>query len=206
MKRFFWFIAVCFLGIVSCVSGPEPLPQEPAPVVQPAPVAPVPVTPAPVVVAPVVPEPVAPPPPEPESPPVEEVFDSTSLSDADISRIEAEVRQFIANLTQIIRRKDYKGWNSNLDTDYFSEISSPAFLERISNEPRLKSQKKVLTSAEDYFTNVIVPSRANDRVDDVSVISETRAKAYTTTGSSTYLLYNLAKMEGSWMIVDPSKP
>jgi hypothetical protein len=188
MKRFFWFTVVCFLGIVSCVSGPEPLPEAPAPVVRPEPV----------VQAPVVPEPVAPPPPEPESPPVEEIF---ILTNEVIASTRADIQQFVGNLNQIIRRRDYKGWADNLDTEYLSEISSPAFLERISNEPRLKSQKKVLKSAEDYFTNVIVPSRANDRVDDIEFITETKVRAYTVTpDKQRFVLYNLVRADNSWKI------
>jgi len=60
-------------------------------------------------------------------------------------------------------------------------ISSPAFLARVSESARLKNQKIVLRDLKDYFMYVVVPSRANDRVDDIEFIGQNRVKAFTVT-------------------------
>jgi hypothetical protein len=189
MKRYFWFIALCFLGIVSCVSEPETQPEAPVqPVIQ-----------APVVV----PEPVTPVLAAPESPPVEVPFDSAHIAQEVYDSTKVDVQQFIENLNQIIRRKDYRGWSSNLGESYLARINSPEYLNNVSQQPRLKTQKIVLNSAEDYFINVVVPSRANDRVDDIDFVSEETVRAYTLTSAGQRLrLYMLEKVGGSWKIVD----
>jgi hypothetical protein len=157
-------------------------------------------------VAPVVPEPVAPPPPEPESPPVEEVFDSTNVSEEVYLSTKADIQRFAENLNEIIRRRDYQGWIANLDADYLEEMSSPEYLEETSNNPsyRLKTQKIVLKTLQDYFTHVIVPSRANDKVGDIEFISPTRVKAFAVTSNNQKLrLYELVNIAGVWKIASP---
>jgi hypothetical protein len=67
----------------------------------------------------------------------------------------------------------------------------------------LKNQKIVLKSLEDYFLYVVVPSRANDRVDDIEFIGQNRVKAYTITSKGQRLrLYELEKTAGNWNIVN----
>jgi hypothetical protein len=208
MKRFFWFIAVCLLGISSCVSGPDPLPEEPAPVIQPEPVAPA--APAPVVAEPaapepVAPEPVAPPSPEPEIPPVEASFDFSNVTEEVFKHTEVDIQQLIANLNEIIRRKDYQGWVSNLDESYFAEKNSRAYLDGISNNAVFKRQNIVLRTARDYFNYVVVPSRTNDHVDRIDIDSEREVvKAYqnTSDGRQQLLLYELKNVDGAWKIAN----
>jgi hypothetical protein len=190
MKQHFLFISLCFLGILSCVSEPETQPEAPVqPVIQ-------------VPVAPVV-EPAAPVLAEPEIPPVEVPFDSTHVAQEIYDSTKVDVQQFIENLNQIIRQKDYRGWSSNLGELYLARINSREYLNNVSQQPRLKSQKIVLNSAEDYFINVVVPSRANDRVDDIEFVSEEAVRAYTVTPAGQRLrLYLLEKVGSSWKIVD----
>jgi hypothetical protein len=189
MKRTLLFIAICLLGILSCVSGPEPLAEVPA--VQPKPV-PV-IQPEPVVQA--VPEPPAP--PAPESPPAVVHFDSVDVPEEVYTSTKVDVQQFIGNLNQIIRRKDYKGWISNLDESYLSTISSSEYLKSRSR------QGFTLRNAEDYFTRVVVPSRANDHIEDIEFVTETPVKAFTVTPNGQRLrLYELNSVGGTWKIVN----
>jgi hypothetical protein len=135
--------------------------------------------------------------------PEEEEFDPGSISQEVFDSTKVDVQQFIADLNQIIRRKDYETWVFHLGSDYFTKMSSPENLAQISEQPRLKTQKIVLTSPYDYFIYVVVPSRANDRVDDIEFISPTRVKAYTVTPNGQRLrLYDLENSENTWKIIN----
>jgi hypothetical protein len=132
-----------------------------------------------------------------------EDFDPGSISEEKFASTKAEVQRLIENLNQIIRARDYEAWVSHLGTEYFAEKNSPAYLAQISEQPRLKTQKIVLNSAQDYFTHVVVPSRANDRVDDIEFVSPTRVKAYTVTANGQRLrLYDLENSGNAWKIIN----
>jgi hypothetical protein len=194
MKWFFPFIVISLLGIVSCGSQPDV--QAPA-----AQAAPEPIVQAPVVQAPAAPAPVV---QAPVSPPAAVPFDNTSVSEEVYTSTKVDVQQFIRNLNGIIRKKDYKGWSAYLSESYLAEISSQEYLANISNSPGFKRQKIVLRTAEDYFKHVVVPSRANDRVDDIEFLSETRVKAITEAPNGQRLrLYDLeTAADGTWKIIN----
>jgi hypothetical protein len=118
-----------------------------------------------------------------------------------------EVQHFIEGLNRIISRRDYKSWKAALSPEYFDKISSPENLQQVSELPAMKTRRIVLKDAEDYFINVVVPSRANSRVDDIEFIGEHRVKAFTivttTSGEEQRLrLYDLEKTENIWKIID----
>ncbi|MDR0623163.1 MAG: hypothetical protein LBG10_01895 [Treponema sp.] len=144
---------------------------------------------------------------KPESPkaaePAAEVFDPGSISREVFDSTKVDVQQFIQNLNAIIRGRDYNAWVSHLGDDYYAEKSSPQYLSQVSEQPRLKTQKIVLSSAQDYFIHVVVPSRQNDRVDDIEFVSPTRVKAYTVTPNGQRLrLYDLESSENTWKIIN----
>ncbi|MDR2942594.1 MAG: hypothetical protein LBV17_08395 [Treponema sp.] len=118
-----------------------------------------------------------------------------------------DVQHFIEKLNQTIRKKDYKAWKAALSTEYFNKISSPENLQQVSELPAMKTRRITLKTAEDYFINVVVPSRANSRVDDIEFIGENRVKAFTVTtnkaGEEQRLrLYDLEKTGNMWKIID----
>jgi len=118
-----------------------------------------------------------------------------------------DVQHFIEKLNQTIRKKDYNSWKSALSKEYFDKISSPENLQQLSELPAMKTRRITLKSAEDYFINVVVPSRANSRVDDIEFIGEHRVKAFTVTTNSAgeeqrLRLYDLEKTGNIWKIID----
>jgi hypothetical protein len=134
--------------------------------------------------------------------PVEE-FNPDSISQEVFDSTKTDVQHFIQSLNSIIRSRDYKTWISHLGDEYFAEKSSPGYLAQISEQPRLKTQKIVLNSPQDYFIHVVVPSRANDRVDDIEFVSPTRVKAYTVTANGQRLrLYDLESEGNTWKIIN----
>jgi hypothetical protein len=121
-----------------------------------------------------------------------EVFDTTKL----------EVQNLIEELNGIIRSKNYEAWVIYLDSGYLGYINSPEGLKELNESPRLQSQKIILKDARDYFTHVVVPSRADDRIDDIDFISPTRVKAFTVGVRGQRLrLYELEKTPNGWKIL-----
>jgi len=134
-------------------------------------------------------------------------FDTKTVSQAQHDSTLDEVQHFIGSLNDIISKRNYNAWKAALSQDYFKEISSSQFLEQISDSPAMKTRNIVLKTPEDYFTNVVVPSRANSRVDDIEFIGTNRVKAFTVSKNRAgeeqrLVLYDLEKMGNSWLIVN----
>ena len=135
--------------------------------------------------------------------PVEDVFDPLSISKEVFDTTKAYVQVLISKLNLIIRGKDYSAWVYYLGPEYHAALSSAEFLKRVSESPILKNQNIILSSLRDYFNYVVVPSRANDRVDDIEFISQNRVKAFTIDSKGQRLrLYDLEKTEQGWKIVN----
>jgi len=191
MKRilsFFVFFSVLILAI-SCGSAPVIDSEPPQP--QPAPA---------VVAAPVV---VETPPPAKEA----AVFNPEAVSREKYNSTKIEVQQFIEKLNTIISNKNYEAWKASLSEDFFAEISSPVFLNEANEMGGMKSRGIILRTPRDYFNNVVVPSRANSRVDDIEFISENRVKAFTImtnrSGQVQRLrLYDLEQSGDIWKIIN----
>ena len=130
-------------------------------------------------------------------------FDPNNVPEAVFNTTKLEVQQFIGNLNDIIRARDFQTWTTHLGTAYLNMMKTPDFLSRMSSSARLKSQHIVLGSVEDYFTYVVIPSRANDRVDDIEFVSPRRVKVYTINDKGQRLrLYDLEKTGDMWKIVN----
>jgi hypothetical protein len=126
----------------------------------------------------------------------------------------AEVQHLMEELNRAVRTRNYTSWRSHLSEDYLNEISSPEFLANASESPILKSRRIVLKSVNDYFINVVVPSRANSRVDMIEFVTPDRVKAFyidtvtrkvnnqEVTETRNLRLYELTKIDGKWKIVN----
>jgi len=141
------------------------------------------------------------------SAPQSNAFDPTKISQQHYDTTREEVRRFIESMNRIIRERKFEEWKANLSPEYFAEISSAENLRSLSEQPAMKSRRIVLKTAEDYFMYVVVPSRANLRVDDIEFISMNRVKALTFTKNSagedvSLRLYDLEKIDNSWTIIN----
>jgi hypothetical protein len=139
------------LSAISCGTSPE---ADTEPVQRPGPAEPVPAA---------------------DNPPARD-FDPGNVSRDIYDITKAEVEQLVEKLNVIIAERDYDAWVSYLDDGYFGKISSPAFLQEISDSDFMKMQKKVIRTPREYFLNVVVPSRSNNRVDDIAFITENRVR------------------------------
>jgi hypothetical protein len=136
-----------------------------------------------------------------------EAFDPTKISQEQYNATRDEVQKFIEEQNKNIRNKNFEAWKASLSPEYFAEISSAENLRRISELPGMKTRKITLKTARDYFDNVVVPSRADLRVDEIEFISVNRVKAFTITtnkaGEEQRLrLYDLEKIGNSWTIIN----
>jgi hypothetical protein len=135
--------------------------------------------------------------------PVAEPFDPASITKEEYDSTKSDIQALIQELNTIIRNQNYNAWVDHLGPKYMAAISSPAFLARVSESARLKNQKIVLRDLKDYFMYVVVPARANDRVDDIEFIGQNRVKAFTVTEKKQRLrLYDLEKTDQGWKIVN----
>ncbi|MDR1575230.1 MAG: hypothetical protein LBS37_04415 [Treponema sp.] len=133
----------------------------------------------------------------------EPVFDPVTISEEVFNSTKIDVQRFIENLNQIIRSRNYDAWRVAISDGYFDKISSLEFLAAVSEQPAMKTRNIVLKSPQDYFNNVVVPSRANDRVDDIEFVGQHRVKAYTVTPNGSRLrLYDLETTENTWIIIN----
>jgi hypothetical protein len=148
----------------------------------------------------------------------ENIFDPDNISDEVFLAAKADITALIDELNGIIRARNYSVWLTHVAGSYLKEISSRAFLDEKTEELYRRDQivaqnlgrdpelvaKRVLSTPRDYFNYVVVPSRANDRLDDISFLSSTRVRAYTVDErrGQRLVLYDLAHINDKWMIVN----
>jgi len=202
-------VPFALLAVFSCRAAPSAAPQEePKPIEVHKPID----APPPVLEAPAIEEET----PPPEEPAVEEApsaaepeeaepvpFDPKTIPKEVYDSTKTDVQALIGRLNGIIRQRNYEVWVTFLGNEYRAALSSPAFLERISASAVLQKQRIVLRELRDYFIYVVVPSRANDRVDDIEFIGQNRVKAFTVDSKGQRLrLYDLEKTPTGWKIIN----
>jgi hypothetical protein len=131
-------------------------------------------------------------------------FDSSKISDEQRASTMQEVQAFINDLNKVISAKNYNAWKDSLSPEYFERISSAENLRLLSEMPQMKAQKKVLKTPKDYFDFVVVPSRADSRVDEIEFLTLYKVKAYTKKDGTAdrMILYDLEKNNNMWKIVN----
>jgi hypothetical protein len=111
-----------------------------------------------------------------------------------------EVGETIAELNQIIANEDFARWQTYLTDDYRRTYSDPNVLAESSQSAVLRRNNIRLETLEDYFRFVVVPSRANVRLDDILFTDESTVEAIMEVEGERYLLYNLTKSGDRWKI------
>jgi len=155
--------------------------------------------------------------PVPEEEEEEFVFDPVRITEERFASTMAELRDFIGELNAIIRNRDYEAWVGYLAPSYYAEINSEAFLAQrtedlfrrdqivasnMGRNPR-QVQRRVLRTSRDFFYHIVVPSRSNDRLDDITFVSENRVMAFTIDQRGNRLvLYDLMLVGNRWQIIN----
>ncbi|MDR2521404.1 MAG: hypothetical protein LBC72_02450 [Spirochaetaceae bacterium] len=130
-------------------------------------------------------------------------FDPEKVPPEIKAAVKQDIVEYVNELNNIIRRRDFREWTRRLTPEYQKYLSSAENLERASQADRLKKNAIVLRSLYDYFIHVVVPSRDHDRVDDIEFLKEDRVKAYTIDRNQRRLrLYELVRSGETWLIVN----
>ncbi len=110
------------------------------------------------------------------------------------------IKETILKLNEIIRERNYEKWKTYLTKEYIEKMSDPAFLSKLSESPILKRNGIVLKTLKDYFVYVVVPSRADARLDKIEIIDKTHVKAITIINNNPTILYWLEKVNNQWKV------
>jgi len=196
-------ILMLALLLVGCASEPEPVVvviEEPEPepepeerVVEPEPEPQPEPEPEEAVVEPE-------PEPEPEVTEPEEPVAPIEVPTEVYNQAFSEVEAIIEELNQIIYRGEFERWKEYLTERYLEYHSNPAVLAEISRQPILAQNGIRLRNLRDYFEDVVIPSRARARLDDLIFYSDTLVEAVTEFRGQRVILYLLRKIDGNWKI------
>ena len=139
-----------------------------------------------------------------ETPPVVEEKpaepEGYQVSEEQYTKIFTDIEKLIEDLNKIIRDQDFRAWKKYLTKEYIAHYSDPANLKVISDTPTLKKYNITIRSLNDYFTYVVVPSRSDVSLDDISFIDDNNVKAYMNIDGEPVVLYNLKFIDNSWKI------
>ncbi|MFP4114201.1 MAG: hypothetical protein ACOC2Y_08110 [Spirochaetota bacterium] len=111
-----------------------------------------------------------------------------------------EVEAIIEDLNRIIARREFETWKTYLTDRYIEYHSDPEVLAELSRQPILAQNNIRLQSLRDYFYNVVVPSRAHARLDDLVFYSDNLVEAVSLFRGQRVILYLLRKIDGQWKI------
>jgi hypothetical protein len=111
-----------------------------------------------------------------------------------------EIEEVIAALNALIKARDFAGWEKRLTAAYRERTSSDEFLAEVSRSAALKQNGITLRSLEDYFNQVVVPSRSSVKLDQLAFVDATHVKAITIIQGEAYILYWLVREDGTWDI------
>jgi hypothetical protein len=112
----------------------------------------------------------------------------------------SEIEALIANLDGIIKEKNFDEWTKYLSPEYIAKTGSPDFLKAASQSPILKNDRITLKSLKDYFLYVVVPSRTQAKLDEISFLDASHVKAITMVEGKPVILYLLVKTGPQWMV------
>lgn len=126
----------------------------------------------------------------------EEFVISTEMYETTFNEVEA----IIEELNEIIADRDFEQWKAYLTDDYLEIHSDPEVLRERSESPVLRRNNIELNSIRDYFTWVVVPSRANARLDDLDFIGTDKVEAIMRVRDQGVILYQLKRVNDRWKI------
>jgi hypothetical protein len=112
----------------------------------------------------------------------------------------SEIEETIAELNRVIQARDFRRWQDYLTKEYIDTYSDPGTLRELSETPILERNDIELTSLRDYFDWVVVPSRANARLDDLRFIRNNEVEAIMEVRGQRVILYQLTNVDGDWKV------
>lgn len=111
-----------------------------------------------------------------------------------------DLSDLVQELNKIISQQNYESWLNYLTDEYIDYYSDPKVLQEYSNSPTLSKYNIKLRTLKDYFNYVVVASRRDVRIDDISAISEDKVKAYMIVKDEPIVVYTLERIDDRWKI------
>lgn len=111
-----------------------------------------------------------------------------------------DLSELVDELNHIIAAQNYEQWLTYLTPEYKEYYSDPNVLAEFSETPLLQKYNIKLRSLKDYFNYVVVASRKDVRIDDISALSESKVKAYMIVKDEPIVVYTLEKVGEEWKI------
>ncbi|MDR1315556.1 MAG: hypothetical protein LBK13_01675 [Spirochaetales bacterium] len=176
-RCFFALVVLAVFGVFGCTSDAPPKPAE-----------------APAVAAPV-----------PEPPLVQTEDPAVKVTQEEYDKTFAEVEEVIQELNTTIKAKNIRKWESYLTQRFRDSVLSPKNLAELNDSPLLKRNNIRISNLQGFFEFVVVPSRANVRLDDLKFTDANRVQAYMTIVSKDgveedILIYQLEKTGDAWKV------
>lgn len=112
----------------------------------------------------------------------------------------SEIEETIEELNRVIQARDFRRWQGYLTKEYIDTYSDPLTLRELSETPILQRNNIVLTNLRDYFDWVVVPSRANARLDDLRFVRNNQVEAIMEVRGQRVILYQLTNVDGDWKV------
>ncbi|MDR1932238.1 MAG: hypothetical protein LBQ57_05365 [Spirochaetales bacterium] len=143
--------------------------------------------------------------PEPTPEYIEAEDPLVKITQEEYDKTFAEVEAVIEELNTTIKAKNMQKWESYLTPKFRSHLTSRQYLAELNDSPLLKRNNITITNLKEYFDTVVVPSRANVRLDDLKFTDAQRVQAYMTISNKdnvkeNILIYQLEKTGADWKI------
>lgn len=141
---------------------------------------------------------------------INDIDDASSVSVAVFEADKKDILDRIDKLSVIMANYDYDSWLNYIEPDSIDYWSNQKNLYKASK--MLPGQKQKLTTLDDYFRFVFIPSRKNGKVDEIRYISKDWVKAVQVRKtlddnknemSLDVIYYNFRRIGGRWLVRIP---
>jgi hypothetical protein len=123
-----------------------------------------------------------------------------AISEETYTKVFTDIEKLIETLNKIIKEENFNGWKKHLTKEYIAHYNDTTNLNVLNNTPTLKKYNLKIRSLKDYFIYVVVPSRSDVNLDDISFIDDNNIKAYMIIDGDPVVLYNLKFIDNTWKI------
>lgn len=135
-----------------------------------------------------------------ETEPIEETEETFVVTEEIFTKAFEDIESLIKRLNIIIDNEDYDEWLQYLTVEYIDYYGASDTLKELSERPILKKYNIRLTSLNDYFKYVVVPSRADAILDDLVFEDNNHVKAIMIIDDQRVILYQLENVDSNWKI------
>ncbi len=120
-----------------------------------------------------------------------------SITREEFNSDKTDILRIIGELSVVMANNDYDSWLKYIDPESVKYWSSPR---NLLNASKRIPQKIRLSSLNDYFRYVFVPSRSGRFVEEIRYISHDSVKAVQVRDKLDIVYYNFVRVNEKWMV------